>query len=160
MKTGILLLAVVLCGCSHARLDGAYARHVATVNELHDKELVPVDAPFVTADLTTPEGKAAFAKAKGIPASSKQLTQEINKAGFIRIQQRYKGVNIQQVIKRCDANPGECSKPLQFERWAREAHNADVERSRSAKLSRLQQWKDERETQMDEYVDVSMPDLY
>lgn len=144
MKT-TLLLALLLVGCSTAQVD----KDLGEMNKQHNASLVPESAPYVYDDVFGAVYKRDFADKvcglKGDKASwpqdkSDECLGKLQLAFQARIGETYPHANPDQVFAKCDAHPVECRDGHNFERWARENHNAAVEASRVRRGEQIKTW--------------------
>lgn len=143
-----LLTIVILSGCALIQQpESQYERDINKINANYNSALVKEDAPLIVDEMSTEEYKTEFVtKVCGKPRAknkieNKECTQKFDETFNARLSETYRFADGEAVNRKCQAYPIECKDFKQFEIWARESHNENVEVMRRNQLNEYQLYR-------------------
>jgi hypothetical protein len=145
-----LVFVLLLAGCATT----PYENYQSEIKASHDAATREPGAHPVTNDMLAHMDTFSVQicgidkpKEKWTKSEVDSCSEKFNRAFYARLDELYFMGDPKKVWVKCEAHPVECARYENIEEWAAESHNANVEASRTQKLSALEMWKEGRENQ-------------
>ena len=130
------LVASTSAGCANAQIDDRANRKIAEIRaDRTDMIMIPSCGPnatigsdcgLLTDRVAMPDFRASFREKKCVGDTQEACDEKLDRAFGAWLLQRYTLADARLVEVSCDANPGECDAPAQYERMLLASHNQAV----------------------------------